>query len=69
MEFSKLEYWSRLPFSSPGDLPDPGIKPRSPAHQADSLPFEPPRKINLTVVQTEIIHFSLLEILIFTESE
>ena len=37
MEFSKLEYWSRLPFSSPGDLPDPGIKPVSPALQADSL--------------------------------
>ena len=32
------EYWSDLPFPSPGDLPDPGIKPRSPALQADSLP-------------------------------
>ena len=31
MGFSKQEYWSRLPFSSPGDLPDPGIEPRSPA--------------------------------------
>ena len=37
MEFSRQEYWSGLPFSSPGDLPDPGIKPRSPALQADSL--------------------------------
>ena len=37
MEFSRQEYWSRLPFSSPGDLPDPEIKPRSPALQADSL--------------------------------
>jgi len=36
MEFSRQEYWSRLPFSSPGDLPDPEIKPRSPALQADS---------------------------------
>ena len=35
MGFSKQEYWSGLPFSSPGDLPDPGIKPRSPALQAD----------------------------------
>ena len=42
MEFSKQEYWGRLPFPSPGDLPDPGIKPRSPALYADSLPVEPP---------------------------
>ena len=41
MEFSKQEYWSGLPFPSPGDLPDPGMKPRSPALQADSLPSEP----------------------------
>ncbi|CAI9177398.1 unnamed protein product [Rangifer tarandus platyrhynchus] len=34
------KYWSRLPFPSPGDLPDPGIEPRSAALQADSLPFE-----------------------------
>ena len=38
MEFSRQEYWSELPFSSPGDLPDPEIKPLSPALQADSLP-------------------------------
>ena len=38
--FSKQEYWSGLPFSSPGDLPDPGIEPRPPALQADSLPPE-----------------------------
>ena len=42
MEFSRQDYWSGLPFPSPGDLPDPGIKPRSPALQADSLPSEPP---------------------------
>ena len=42
MEFSKQEYWSRLPFPSPGDLPDPGIEPWSPALQADSSPSEPP---------------------------
>ena len=41
MGFSRQEYWSGLPFFSPGDLPDPGIKPRSPALQADSLPSEP----------------------------
>ena len=37
MEFSRQEYWSRLPFPSPGDLPDRGIELRSPALQADSL--------------------------------
>ena len=44
MEFSRPEYWSELPFPSPGDLSNPGIKPRSPAFQADSLPAEPPGK-------------------------
>ena len=39
MEFSRQESWSRLPFPSPGDLPDPGIEPRSPGQQADSLPL------------------------------
>jgi len=42
IEFSRQEYWSGLPFPSPGDLPDPGIKPGSPALQADSLQSEPP---------------------------
>ena len=42
MEYSKQEYWSGLPFSSPGDFPNPGIKLRSPTLQADSLPSEPP---------------------------
>ena len=44
MGFSRQEYWSGLPFPSPGDLPDPGIEPKSPALQADSLPTEPPGK-------------------------
>ena len=44
MKFSRKEYWSGLSFPSPGDLPDPGIEPRSPALQADSLPSEPPEK-------------------------
>ena len=39
--FSRQEYWSRLPFASPGDLPDTGIKPRSSALQADALTSEP----------------------------
>ena len=42
MGISKQEYWSGFPFPSPGDLPDPGIEPRSPALQADSLLSEPP---------------------------
>ena len=44
MGFSRQEYWSGLPFTSPGDLLDPGIKPRSPALQADVLTSEPPEK-------------------------
>ena len=44
MRFSRQEYWSGLPFPSLGDLPDPGIKPRSSTLQADALPSEPPGK-------------------------
>ena len=57
MEFSRQEYWSGLPFPSPGDLPDTGIEPRSPPDtgieprsptlQADSLSFEPAGKLLL----------------------
>ena len=43
-EFFRQEYWSELPFPSPGDLPEPGIKPMFPAIQADSLLSEPPRR-------------------------
>ena len=49
MDFSRQDYWSGLPFPSPGSLPDPGIEPRSPALQADSLPSEP--QWTLLVVQ------------------
>ena len=44
MEFSRPEYWSGQPFPSPGDLPNPGIEPRSPTLQADSIPAEPQGK-------------------------
>ena len=47
MGFFRQEYWSGLPFPSPGDRPDPGIKPGSSALQADSLPPEPPGKPSL----------------------
>ena len=42
MGFSRQEYWSGLPFPSPGDLPNPGIEPGSPLLQAGALPSEPP---------------------------
>ena len=52
MGFSRQEYWSGLPFPSLGDLPDPGIKPRSPALQADALPSEPsPRDMIILEIQ------------------
>ena len=47
MGLRRQEYWSGLPFSSPGGLPDSGIKPGYPALQTDSLPSEPPGKVLL----------------------
>ena len=44
MGFSRQEYWSGLPCPPPGNLPDPGIEPKSPALRTDSLPSEPPGK-------------------------
>ena len=49
MGFSRQEYWSGLPFPSPGDLPDPGIEPRSPTLEADTLTSEPPGKLKVDV--------------------
>ena len=49
MEFSRPDYWSGQPFPSPGDLPNPGIEPRSPALQVDSLPAEPQGKPHVVV--------------------
>ena len=45
MGFSRQKYWSGLPFPFPVDLPKPGVEPRSPTLQADSLPSEPLGKI------------------------
>ena len=58
MGFSRQEYWSGLPFPSPGDLPDPAIEPKSPALQADSLPAESPGKPNCNnnLTQMTTIH-------------
>ena len=55
MGFSRQEYWSGLPFPSPGDLPDPGIEPWSPSLQADSLPSEPPGKPHFTRAAAQIV--------------
>ena len=49
MEFSRQGDWNALPFPSPGNLPYPGIKPRSPALQADSLSSEPPGKLHIFI--------------------
>ena len=58
MEFSRQEYWSGLPFPSPGDLPDPGIKPGSSSLQADALPSETPGKpLNSLVNHRGDFHF------------
>ena len=54
MGFSRQEYWSGLPFPSPGDLPNPGIEPRSPAMQADALTSEPPGKLIWVVISIKI---------------
>ena len=50
--FSRQEYWSGVPFPSPGDLPDPGIESGSPALQADTLPSEPPGKRGRSKIET-----------------
>ena len=52
MGFSRQEYWSGLPFPSPGDLPNPTIEPRSPTLQVDSLPAEPQGSSQVWVKQT-----------------
>ena len=58
MGFSRQEYWSGLPFPSPGDLPDPGIEPRSPTLQANSLLTElwgKPYTLKLKIIYTTTI--------------
>ena len=60
MGFSRQEYLSGLPFPSPGDLPDPEVKPRSPALQADSLPSEPPGRPLVSKVSFNYCNFKYL---------
>ena len=60
MEFSRQEYWSRLPCPPPGDLPNLGIEPKSPALQADSLPAELPGKPGYALLYLNSITQGLL---------
>ena len=55
MGFSRQECWSGLPFPSPGDLPDPGIKPWSPALRADALPSEPQGSPNVSYTVAQMV--------------
>ena len=55
MEFSRQQYSSGLPFPSPGDLPDPGIEPRSPTLWADALPSAQPSLVAQTVKRLSIM--------------
>ena len=61
MEFSRQEYWSGLPFPSPGDLPNPEIEPGSPTLQAGTLPSEPPGKAIDSVVLFDTSELRLRE--------
>ena len=69
MGFSRQEYWSGVPFPSPGDLPDPAIKPSSPALQADSLPFELPGNLNTSQVTGFPFEFLIFKFGASEESE
>ena len=60
MGFFMQEYWSGLPFPSPGDLPNPGIEPGSPALQADALPSEPPEfRLNQVPARMTSLHLNM----------
>ena len=59
IEFPRQEYWSGWPFLSPGDLPNPGFEPGSPAPQADSLPTELQGEPSLVVTVYDVLLFLL----------
>ena len=63
MGFSRQEYWSEVPFPSPGDLPNPGIKPMSPELQADALTSEPPGKPSNVTESHQKVRTQLLTVL------
>ena len=66
MGFSRQEYWSGLPFPSPGDLPNPGIEPRSPVLQADASPSKPLLQLSKPLIQFSIVGWSYVPSLLFT---
>ena len=66
MGFSRQECWSGLPFPSPGDLPNPGTEPGSPALQTDALPSEPPGKPKCDLVGRENVSMSKLALSLFS---
>ena len=59
MGFSRQEYWSGLPFPSPGYLPDPGIEPRSATLEADTLTSEPPREAHYHIMTPFIPNYPM----------
>ena len=61
--FSRQEYWSGLPFHSPGDLPDPEIEPEFPTLQVDSLPSDPPGKPKVKVELSQTVVYIWLEVM------
>ena len=63
MGFSQQEYWSGLPFPSPGDLPDPGIEPGSPALEADAVTSEPPGKPEIPAELFQILKDDAVKVL------
>ena len=65
MEFFRQEHWSGLPFPSPGDLSNPGIKPRSPTLWADALLSEPPGSLAIVKEPMNKTHFLKLELFSF----
>ena len=65
----QARYWSGLPFSSLGDHPDPGIKPRCPTLQADSSLFEPPGKHNAVLLNVEDQLYGTVGCLIYTSMD
>ena len=65
MGFSRQEYWSGLPFPSPGDLPNPGIEPGSPTFQADVLISEPPRKGCVGIQPLKFVSYYIVHLLYF----
>ena len=68
MGFSRQEYWSGLPFPSPGDLPNPGIEPGSPTLEADALTSEPPGKPEASLFLCHLLGLNLVTLgLYFSE--